>query len=96
VAVSDITLWEVAMLVELSRVALDVPLGQWLERASAPPLVERLRLTPAIAAELASLGPLLHRDPADRILVATAPVHGLKLVTSDRAIADSGLVPIVS
>ena len=95
-AVSDITLWEVALLVELGRVELDVPLGQWLELASAPPLVERLRVTPAIAAEVAILGSALHRDPADRILVATARVHGLQLVTSDRAIAASRLVPVVA
>jgi PIN domain nuclease of toxin-antitoxin system len=95
VAVSDITLWEVALLVELGRVELDVPLGQWLELASAPPLVERLRVTPVIAAEVAILGSSLHRDPADRILVATARVHGLQFVTSDRAIAASRLVPVV-
>jgi PIN domain nuclease of toxin-antitoxin system len=36
--VSDITLWEVATLHNLGRVELDLPLRDWLERATAPPL----------------------------------------------------------
>jgi PIN domain nuclease of toxin-antitoxin system len=34
-------------------------------------------------------------DPADRILVATARVHGVPLVTCDARIIDSELVPVV-
>jgi PIN domain nuclease of toxin-antitoxin system len=91
--VSDISLWEIATLVELGRVRLGLPLRDWLEAAVAPPLVERVGISPAIAAQVASLPAHFHRDPADRILVATALVLGATLVTSDRAIIGSRVVP---
>ena len=47
-----------------------------------------------IAAEVAAMGAVL-RDPADRAIVVTARVHRLRLVTSDRRIVESKLVPVV-
>ena len=91
--VAGITLWEVSTLAELGRIDLGMATREWLERAVAPPLVRVLPLTPAIAAEVGQLGKDLHRDPADRILVATARIHGATLVTSDRKIQRAGLVP---
>jgi PIN domain nuclease of toxin-antitoxin system len=93
VAVAGISLWEMAMLYANGRIRLTVPLRDWLERATAPPLVERRDLTPAIAAEVAQLPAWFPGDPADRILVATARVHGDTLVTSDARIVESKLVP---
>lgn len=89
--VSDISLWEVAMLHSLGRVRLSLPLREWLEMAVAPPLVRRHGISPAIAAELATLPESFHRDPADRILVATARVLGATLLTQDRRIIDAEL-----
>lgn len=95
VLVSDVTLWEIAMLVERGRVSLGRPLREWLEEATAEPAVRLVRITPAIAAEVAGLPSTFHRDPADRILVATARVHGATMLTHDKAIVASKLVPIV-
>jgi PIN domain nuclease of toxin-antitoxin system len=89
--VADITLWEVAMLHELARVQFSIGLQTWLQRATAAPLVERVGITPQIAAEVAVLPASFHRDPADRLLVATARVLGLKLVTEDQRIIDAGI-----
>ena len=89
--VSDISLWEIAMLHSLGRIRLSLPLREWLEAAVAPPLVQRHSISPAIAAELASLPESFHRDPADRILVATARVLGATLLTRDRRIVDAAL-----
>ena len=52
-------------------------------------------VTPAIAREMVDLSSTRDWDPADRILVATARVHGVPLVTSDSRIVDSELVPVV-
>ncbi len=90
--VSEISLWEIATLFEMGRISLDLPLRDWLERATAAPLVRRFGITPAVAAEVAALPSSFHRDPADRILVATARVLGVKLLTQDRRIIDAGLV----
>ncbi len=90
--VSDISLWDVATLHSLGRIRLRVPLRVWLGNAVGPPLVRRHGISPAIVAELATLPDSFHRDPADRILVATARVFGATLLTQDREIIDAGLV----
>jgi PIN domain nuclease of toxin-antitoxin system len=95
VMVSDISLWEIATLVSLGQLALDRPLREWLERAAAPPLVRRLGISPAVAAAVADLPGTFHRDPADRIIVATARVVGAALLTNDARIRDAGIVQTV-
>lgn len=94
--VSDITLWEIATLSSLGRIKLHLPLREWLEQASAPPLVQRMSITPAVAAEVAALPDSFHRDPADRIIVASARVLGATLLTQDDRIIQSGLVPVLT
>jgi len=89
--VSDISLWEISTLTSLGRLRLQLPLRDWLERAVSPPLVRRIGISPAIAAEVASLPDSFHRDPADRLLVATARILGATLLTADNRIIDSGL-----
>ncbi len=94
--VSEISLWEVAMLHGLGRIRLALPLREWLDKAVAPPLVRRQGISPAIATDVAALPESFHRDPADRILVATARVLGATLLTSDRRILDAALAPTVA
>ena len=93
---SDISLWEVATLYSLGRIRLAVPLREWLDKATAPPLVRRFGISPAIAAEVATLPDSFHRDPADRILVATARVLGATLLTQDRRIVNAALADTLS
>lgn len=90
-AISCISLWEVATLVELGRVVLPQPLERWFELAADPRTVQVLPISPAVAAEVARLPSRFHRDPADRLIVATSRVGGYPLVTRDRAIARSRL-----
>ena len=94
--VSDISLWEVATLRSLGRIRLHIPLREWLNKAIAPPLVQRQGISPAVAAELSGFPDSFHRDPADRILVATARVLGATLITQDRRIIDAALVDTLS
>jgi len=91
-AVCDISLWEVAMLVALGRLSFDEPLESWLEAAADPRSVRVLPVTPAIAANVARLPETFHRDPADRLIVATCRSLGRPLVTRDRAITAARLV----
>ena len=90
---SEISLWEVSNLVSLGRLQLTLPLRDWLEQATAPPLVKRLGISPVVAAEVAALPDHFHRDSADRVIVATAKAHGATLVTQDRKIIDAEIVP---
>ena len=95
VAISAITLWELANLEHLGRIGVAGPVEQWLEEIERNPLVEVLPLTARIVFESVGLGEDFHRDPADRIIVATARCHGLQLMTADRRIRQWGKVPIV-
>ncbi|MBI3048692.1 MAG: type II toxin-antitoxin system VapC family toxin [Acidobacteria bacterium] len=88
----DISLWEVATLVMRDRLSLTSPLDEWLGHAAHPRSVRILSITPEIAAEIARLPSTLHRDPADRIIVATCRVMNLPLLTRDRRILRSRLV----
>ena len=94
--VSDISLWEVAMLQSLGRIRLGIPLRDWLDKAVAPPLVRRCGISPAIAAEVAGFPDSFQRDPADRILVATSRVLGATLLTRARRIVDAALTETLS
>ena len=87
----DISLWEVATLVERGRLTFSVPLADWLEAAAHPRSVRLVPVTPAIAAETAALPETFHRDPADRLIVATCRVMKLPLLTKDRLIMRSRL-----
>jgi PIN domain nuclease of toxin-antitoxin system len=90
--VSAISLWEVAMLVDLKRLSLDMPLADWLTRASHPRTVTVVPITPGVAAGTALLPAVFHRDPADRIIVATCRELEAPLLTHDRLILQSRLV----
>lgn len=92
VLVSEISLWELACLVRLGRLRPSIPLRDWLDAAVAPPLVRRVPISPAVAAEVAALPATLHRDAADHLLIASARVAGATLLTLDRRIIASGLV----
>lgn len=95
IGVSAISCWEVAKLVEYGRLALPLPTRSWIDQALAYPGVRLLELTPEIAVESTELPPPFHRDPADQLLVATARVHGIPLVTVDRKILDYPHVQVV-
>jgi PIN domain nuclease of toxin-antitoxin system len=93
VAIADISLWEIAVAVERGKVALETELSEFLR------LVEEAYRVLPVTGEIAERGTQFSkaypRDPADKLIGATALVHGLKLVTRDEPIRDSGEVPVV-
>ena len=67
----------------------------WLSDALDLDGVELLPLTPDIAVRSTGLGRGAPADPADRLIVATALVHGAPLVTRDERIHGFGGVTTV-
>jgi PIN domain nuclease of toxin-antitoxin system len=88
-----IAFWEVALLYRRKRVDLGTTPAIWAREALSLPRVEALPMTPDIAIEAEALA--MHRDPADRFIVATARHHQCDLLSRDTAIRDSGLVTTV-
>ncbi len=83
-AISDITLLELTALVAKGRVRLDISLESFLQEVEARFVV--LPMSARACARTTHLPAGYPKDPADRILAATALVEGLPLLTADRAI----------
>lgn len=92
---SGISFWEIATLYELGRIELDRPLADWLEEAEKTTGLRIEPITAGVATAVAELPSTFHRDPADRIIVATAQVLGARLATMDWRIQESKLVPLI-
>ncbi|HET9198662.1 MAG TPA: type II toxin-antitoxin system VapC family toxin [Solirubrobacterales bacterium] len=84
--VAAITWHELAWLARHERIVLDIPIRSWLEELGAN--VRTVGLTPAIAETAVSLPSSFPRDPADRLIYASAIEQGTKLVTKDRPMAE--------
>lgn len=93
VAISDKTLWELAMVFARKQMDADLDLRETLEATEQNFMV--LPINAAIAERSVQFKKSFPADPADRIIAATAIVHGLMLVTADRDIRRSGEVPCV-
>jgi PIN domain nuclease of toxin-antitoxin system len=94
-AVAAVTLWEIAKLVEHRRLTFDDPIDLVLDGIERNPALSILPLGARVALESTRLGDQIAADPADQLIVATARVHGLRLVTSDERIRKSGVVPVI-
>ncbi len=86
-AISGIVLWEIAKLVELGRLALEMEDRRFIS------VVEQLQVIP-IDLEIAQTSCRLdfRSDPADEIIAATSVVHDLPLLTRDKRILASKMV----
>jgi PIN domain nuclease of toxin-antitoxin system len=86
--VSPITAWEVAMLMSRGRFKSALAPQRWFRRLLDVPGVHLAEMSPDILMSASFLPGNLHRDPADRILVATARELDYVLVTRDTALLD--------
>jgi PIN domain nuclease of toxin-antitoxin system len=90
IALSAVSIWEIALLIDTGRIELDLPLDVWLRRFLGRPGVEAVPLTHGAAAGAYQLHHLEHRDPADRLLAATAIELSCALVTYDERLLRFG------
>lgn len=94
ISIAAITCWEIAFLVVRGRVDVGGDVLTWLNRVLTIPQLDLVPLSAEIAVIAANL-PDPIRDPADRLIVATALHHQVPLVTKDGRIRESGLVQTV-
>jgi PIN domain nuclease of toxin-antitoxin system len=88
-SISAIVLWEIAKLAQLGRIALD------LDDPDVAQALGRLHVWP-LTREVARASTRLdfRGDPADELIAATSVVHKVPLVTRDRALLRSKIVPL--
>jgi PIN domain nuclease of toxin-antitoxin system len=86
ILVSAISAWEIAMLVARGKLVLTMEVNAWLATVAA---IQSLRFVPVdteIAARSVDLPGEFHKDPADRMIVATARKFAAPVVTKDEKI----------
>ena len=86
---SPISTWEALTLNAKGRIRLRGNLEDWVARATAP--LKEAPLTHEIAVAACQLS-LIHQDPADRFLAATAQILNLTLVTADNRLLGLGQI----
>lgn len=89
-AISDVTLQEIGLLLQVGKIAFDGTPARVLG-----PLLEHVQVLP-ITLPIAIAAPSLrlpHGDQFDRIITATAKIHRLVLITKDGNITEAGIVP---
>ena len=86
ILLSAVSVWEIALLIDTRRIELDLPIEEWITRFVERPGIEALPLGHTAASRSYRLYQLEHRDPADRLLIASAIERACPLVTYDERI----------
>ena len=92
--ISPISTWEIVLLCERGRLKLADGPELWVQKAISLAPLREAPVTHEIALATRSIA-LPHGDPADRLLAATALIHGLTLVTADRNLGSTKQIPIL-
>ena len=90
ILLSAVTAWEIALLVDTTRIDLDIPVDAWVERFLERPGIKAVPLSHRAASRSYQLHHLEDRDPAARLLIATAIELACPLITYDERISRFG------
>ncbi len=91
-AISSITLWELALLYQRGRLRASGSIESSIRIILEKSRVEVIEITPEIAALTTTFPETYPKDPADRLIGATARALGLTLITQDERILNSPLI----
>ena len=86
IMISSISVWEVALLIAKKRLILTLELNDWIAKSEMLPFFKFIPVDNSVAIKSVNLPQPLHRDPADRIIIATAISLGAPIVTKDEKI----------
>ena len=91
-AISAVSLWEIAWLAQNGRIEIDVSVDSFVKKCAS--FVQILPITQEIAIRSVQFQDSYPNDWQDRIIGATALSEGIRLLTHDKLIMKSGLVPL--
>lgn len=86
ILISSISTLEIYRLVKNGKLQLINDIDSWLEKIESLPAVRFIPVDNMVAISSINLPDFDHKDPADRIIIATALNFGAKLITSDKKI----------
>ena len=86
VYIAAISLWEISMLEKKKRITFEMSCLEWIKKSLDLTHIQIIPLLPTVAIESVNLPGEFHGDPADQLIVATARIEGLTLVTRDKQI----------
>jgi PIN domain nuclease of toxin-antitoxin system len=86
--IAAISIWELALLENKSRIFFSVPLSEWIKKSLKTTGIKIVEFSNDIMISSVGLGDNIHKDPADRMIIATAKSIGATLFTRDKNIID--------
>lgn len=88
ILVSAISAWEIATLIAKERLSLSMDVSAWLATVAQIATIRFIPVDNEIGIKSTELPGAFHKDPADRIIVATARKFAAPLLTADQKILD--------
>ena len=93
--VSDISLWEISMLIKRRRLEVDTTPTNFLNLFLQSRNISVQSISPEIAELSVNFGAEINKDPADRIIAATSIILNAQLVTADENLRDSDILETI-
>ena len=90
--VSDISIWEIAMLMKKGRIELDTTASRFFTLFLQSRSVCVQSISPDIAELSVNFDSTMSNDPAERIIAATAIIHNAQLITADQNLRNHALL----
>jgi PIN domain nuclease of toxin-antitoxin system len=91
----DISFWEIAMLIQKGRIKSKYPIDEMIVSILEGRKYIIKNITPSIVKTYVDLQDKINKDPADRIIFATAMVENVALVTADKNLHKSNLIETI-
>ena len=93
--ISDISLWEISMLIKRRRLEVDTTAANFLNLFLQSRNISAHSISPEIAELSVNFGDEINKDPADRIIAATSIILNSQLVTADENLRESDLLETI-
>lgn len=93
--VADISLWEIAMLIQKGRIQVSTDVQTFLNLVLQANNIQLVAISPEIAAQSVQLSATINADPADRLIAATTIVKQATLVTADRNLRSASQIATI-
>lgn len=84
--VSSMSIWEIALLVERGRIEFNIDPSLWIKKCENLQFLHFIPVDNDIAYHSITLPPPIHRDPVDRIIMATSRIYKGTIISKDEKI----------